>query len=82
MSDRRDEAGEVELSGKNFNVEIRSFVISKFAASLGWYSSQNKYFFLFLHSFAAATQLNVGRYLPKLQQGVSELLNPACVKHG
>ena len=48
---------EEEFPGKNFKVAIRASAISKFAASLGWYSSQNKYFFLFGHSFAAATQL-------------------------
>lgn len=60
----------------NPNFLMSSFAISWFALSEGWYSSQNTYLLLSLHSVDAGMQVRAGRILPNEQQGESAFLNP------
>ena len=66
----------VLLSLKNPSFLMSSFAINSFALSDGWYSSQNTYLLLSLHSVDAGMHVRAGRIFPNEQHGESELLNP------
>lgn len=59
---------------------MSSVAISWLALSDGWYSSQNTYLLLSLHSTDAGTHVRAGLILPNEQHGESELLNPTKVE--
>ncbi|CAN6585155.1 unnamed protein product [Malus baccata var. baccata] len=69
-------SGDGAMAGKP-NFFMSSVAISSFALSDGWYSSQNTYLLLSLHSTDAGTHVKAGRILPNEQHGESALLNPA-----
>lgn len=64
----------------NPNFLMSSLAIIWLALSDGWYSSQNTYLLLSLHSTDAGTQVRAGRIFPNEQHGESELLNPTKVE--
>lgn len=66
-------------SGRNPNFLISSLAINSLALSDGWYSSQNTYLLLSLHSDDTGKHVRDGLILPKVQHGESELLNPATI---
>ncbi|KAB2633532.1 cyclic dof factor 2-like [Pyrus ussuriensis x Pyrus communis] len=63
------------------NFLMISLAISSFALNDGWYSSQNTYLLLSLHSTGAGKHVKAGRILPNDELCESALLNPAMTNH-
>lgn len=55
---------------------MSSLATNSFAASDGWYSSQNTYLLLSLHNIDAGIHVSAGLIRPNEQHGESEFSNP------
>lgn len=75
-------AGDGASTRRNPNFLMSSLAISSLALSDGWYSSQNTYLLLSLHSDDAGKHVRAGRILPNEQHGESALLNPGTIQFG